>query len=404
MKDVIIIPTLRTKKGSTAAIIVIRGYFKRTPVKAISTGYKIQSDQWDAQNRRVKDTAPNADLINVCLQQKLQSIQAEILKREIAQQEVNEVTLATLISGGINIDFLQYSLQVIEDKKLKDGKPYGSGTKKRYHQEVRRLKQYRDKIAFKDITVHWLTEYSNWLHTCSYLKVDEKRLHSNSIWKALSFIRMVWHEAVKQKIIADTQKPFNAFQVGNYKRVIKKIKYLNIEQVDAIEKMLIERNDSLLPRTLQVGWRFLFMCVSGLRISDAWQLPDIIIKGFMMEFNPHKTKRSGNTAQIPVSNERQQRYLQKTLEVSFYKVKTLEYARELFNEELRLIGRLAGIDMHITSHVGRHSMGSFLVDSSIDNKAAKLILGVKSDEVIRTYMHLKESKLISEAKKLDGVF
>ena len=122
-----------------------------------------------------------------------------------------------------------------------------------------------------------------------------------------------------------------------------------------------------------------------------------------MEFSPYKTRRSGNKAQVPISNDRQQRYLQITLNLSF-PIKNLDYARQIFNEELVLISQMAGIGMHITSHVGRHSMGSFLVDGSIDNKAAQAILGVKSDEVLRTYMHLKKSKLVSEAEKLDRIF
>jgi hypothetical protein len=48
-------------------------------------------------------------------------------------------------------------------------------------------------------------------------------------------------------------------------------------------------------------------------------------------------------------------------------------------------------------------MGSFLVDAGIETKAAMAILGVKSDRVIKGYMHLKESKLKSEANKLGGV-
>ena len=49
-------------------------------------------------------------------------------------------------------------------------------------------------------------------------------------------------------------------------------------------------------------------------------------------------------------------------------------------------------------------MGSFLVDGGVEEKAAMSILGVKSNKVIKTYLHLKQSKLVSEANKLKNVF
>lgn len=403
MASISIIPQLKKKANSKTGTIIIRGFFNRVPVKALSTGYQVRQDHWDQQNRRVKDSAPNAALINICLQNKLQQIQGELLKKEMASQQIDGTTLAMLISGGSNIDFIDYCRQVINERKLKDGNGYDQSTKNRYLSEVKRLQQYLPKITFKEITAPWLTQYREWLQN-SDSKNGTGKIHSNSIWKALSFVRMVWHEAVQQKIISSAGDPFKNFRVGKYKRVIEKIKYLKIDQIDAIEKMLIERESFLDLLTLQIGWRFLFMCVTGLRISDAWQLSDIIIKGsFLMEFSPHKTRRSGNRAQVPIANERQQRYLQKTLQFSFPK-KSMSYTLFLFNRELRIIAQLAGINMHITSHVGRHSMGSFLVDGSIDSKAAQVILGVKSDEVMKTYLHLKETKLLSEASKLDAVF
>jgi len=39
----------------------------------------------------------------------------------------------------------------------------------------------------------------------------------------------------------------------------------------------------------------------------------------------------------------------------------------------------------------------------VEEKAAMAMLGVKSNKVIKTYMHLKESKLRTEAMKLGNI-
>jgi site-specific recombinase XerD len=401
MQNISVIAQLKKKNGS--GYIFIRAFINRKPVKAASTGYRIDPVHWDIKNHRVVDSGPNASLINLYLQQKLQFIQAEILKREISQQRIDKRTLGMIITGGNTADFILYARQVIRTKKFADGSEYTLATKNRYEQEITRLEQFRSSINFKDITPEFLDEYKKWMQAQTK-ENGQKKLHPNSIWKALGTIRMVWNEAAREKMITEVHSPFRDFKVGTYKRDIEKIKYLELAHIDMIESVLISRADYLDRLTLQVGWRFLFMCVTGMRISDARLFTDRLLKGSdILEFQPYKTRRSANTAQVPIANERQQRYLQKTLAYSI-PIKELGTMRKMFNDELRVIAQLAGIMIRVTSHVGRHTMGSFLVDGNVDHKAAKAILGVKSDDVMNTYMHLKASKLLSEGKKLDAVF
>jgi integrase len=146
------------------------------------------------------------------------------------------------------------------------------------------------------------------------------------------------------------------------------------------------------------------MCVSGMRISDAMILDQYMFNdaGYL-EFKPHKTIRHDNTAQIPITTERQRRYFEWSLRDNF-EITSPKNFRTTFNIHLKILAAKAGVNINLTSHVGRHTMGSFLVDGGVEEKAAMSILGVKSNKVIKTYMHLKQSKLVSEANKLKNVF
>lgn len=78
--------------------------------------------------------------------------------------------------------------------------------------------------------------------------------------------------------------------------------------------------------------------------------------------------------------------------------------RTTFNIHLKIIAAAVGIhDVNLTSHVGRHTMGGFLVDANIETRPAMAILGLKSAKTLLTYEHLKEEKLKTESLKLGNV-
>ena len=145
------------------------------------------------------------------------------------------------------------------------------------------------------------------------------------------------------------------------------------------------------------------MGVSGIRISDAMMLDDMMFNDAgNLELTPHKTKRWGNKAHIPIVSERQRRYISSTLENKLLRPRDAKIYRKVFNNHLKLLCVAVEIKS-VTSHAGRHTMGSFLVDAGVQEKAAMAMLGVKSKKVIKTYLHLKESKLLSEANKLKNI-
>ena len=119
---------------------------------------------------------------------------------------------------------------------------------------------------------------------------------------------------------------------------------------------------------------------------------------------PHKTRRHDNTATIPMSTDRQKRYLQTTLQNGFDNTVNPKSFRTTFNDHLKILAAMSGININLTSHVGRHTMGGFIVDAGIEDKPAMAMLGIKSTKVIKTYLHLKNDKLKSEADKLKNVF
>ena len=385
--------------------ITIRFDYARKRVGNQPTGLIVRPEDWDISQKRVKRSDKEHELKNHALDMALSRHRNYFLKRKAFDLAINrDLVRKYIINGGMLDCFYTYSESVISTKTLKDGKPYSEETKRCYRDEIRRLKEYSEELSFRELNLKFLEKYKLYLQNEYKQKASKKPLDQNSIWKAFKFIRMVYNEAIKNEIIQPEDNPFKKFDVGAYRTNDEKIKYLEKDELDKIEKLLSSSVHGLQDLTVRIGWRFLAMCVSGLRISDAMNLDDMFFndKGDL-EFIPHKTRRHGNKAQVPIISERQRNYLEKSLQNPLPKTDPKNF-RTTFNIHLKILAAASGIKTNLTSHVGRHTMGSFLVDAGVDTKAAMAILGVKREKVIQTYMHLKESKLKTEATKLKKVF
>lgn len=392
--------TWRVNSQGKAAII-IRIDYNKNRLGSCTFDHKVSVCHWDKGKKALKDDNENAAYIGQLLKNRINEIENFFLKREALKLPINKKILDTFLKNGSSLDsFYSYAAGVIDTKELKDGRQLDKDSKRRYNDEIKRMMVYAPELSFNDINTDFLGRYKSWLQN-TYRKKDGQKLHKNSIWKAMGFIRMILKEAIKAKIILAESYPFGEFKVGSFEKDISKIKYLEIDQVNKLETVLL--NEQMEDMTRKVGWRFLVMCVSGLRISDAMKLDDYFFNDRGdLEFKPHKTRRFENVATIPVTTERQRRYLQRSLQDAFPPVDPKNF-RTTFNIHLKILAAMSGIRINLTSHVGRHTMGGFLVDAGIETKPAMAILGIKSEEVIKTYLHLKQDKLRSEADKLGNV-
>ena len=391
----------KSKDGQVFVSVRIDFENNRAATEKIS--HKIKLQDWDSEKRCVRSTCKNSTLINQLVENKVNSYKNYFLKRELMQLPITKDLIKQFVKSGGAVDsFYSYAKNVIDTKKLKDGGELNQESKRRYLDELSRIMIFRSELSFHQLTLSFLQDYKHWLQNV-YTKKDGTRLHKNSVWKAFAFMRMIYNEAIKEEMILPDNNPFKKFQVGTFEQDLGKIKYLGLAEIERIEDILKSKNQILEPLTVSVGWRFLAMCVSGIRISDAMNFDDLMFNDAgNLELIPHKTRRHGNKAYIPVISGRQRTYLNMALEHKLPK-QDAKIFRKTFNDHLKIICAMAGIRA-VTSHAGRHTMGSFLVDAGVQEKAAMTMLGVKSEKVIRTYLHLKESKLQVEALKLKNVF
>jgi site-specific recombinase XerD len=82
--------------------------------------------------------------------------------------------------------------------------------------------------------------------------------------------------------------------------------------------------------------------------------------------------------------------------VLFIRDHPLQMSNKDFNESLKTVTVLAGIDKHITAHVGRHSFGRILAENGVDKKRAQKLLGHRDERSTNIYYHMMDTDIDQE--------
>ena len=137
MEKVSVIAQLKLKRPTdTEGTIIIRGFYNRKPVAAKSTGYKINRGHWDGYSRRVLNSCENAALLNNCIQNRLNAIQAELLQKEIMGAAITTRHIADAIRGySPGRDFIYFCKERIEQDYSNPETKHG------YYSECRKLQK-----------------------------------------------------------------------------------------------------------------------------------------------------------------------------------------------------------------------------------------------------------------------
>lgn len=358
--------------------VVIRVFVNGTIAKVINTGIKVQKDQWDESERKII-SHPNKKIFNQKLSAKVAELQAEVTKAELLGVILTQGRVKKIAEGSaVTTDFYKWSEQYISERYA------NIGTRKAQTVELHKLKSYSPSLQFGDIDARFLQKYENWLRA---------KYTGNTPWKALKFIRTMLYAAGKGIV---HNNPFEAeeFRMPSYIQPLKD--GLTIEELNRLEDLL--KKDIPVMHKI-VTAKFLFMCYTGLRISDA--------KKFSVDHHLHNQERIIITSQKTgvTTNLKLYDRLAGILEV----IKTLpdkSLSDQRFNDWLKIIAAEEMADIRrltLTSHVARHSFGCLLAEMGVSEEEAMKLMGHKRKENTRIYYQLRQPQIDKAADKLNGI-
>lgn len=374
--NISIIAQLKIKKNNPgSAVIYVRGYINRRAVVAKSTGIKIDPAHWNAAERCMEASAPNARLINQKLAMNLQEIQAALLKKEIMGASLNRQHIKEAVKGNnAAVDFYRYCTQKIATYQNKE-------TRRSYTSEVTKLKQFAATLQFIDIDYSFLNAYKTYMQVTLTNK-------PNTIWKTFKFINTMVRDAIKQGGILQ-QNPFTEFNRGSY--VQNQRPYLTIDHCNEIEKLTTADN----PTLRMVAIYFLLMAYSGMRWAEAkkFNYQAHVVDDERIIMNYQKKDTDVNNKMFA----RLKNITKLTIDLP------LTLTNQEFNRWLKIIANSCNIPVNLTCHVGRHTLGGLLAKMNIPIERAQKILGHGSIKSTWIYYHQNQNSIDSEMDKLNAL-
>jgi integrase/recombinase XerD len=318
------------------------------------TGIKVTPEQfWKGQ---VKDH-PKAKQYNETIKNLIITYQAQTL-----QGEVKKKTPRT--------DFFGYVESVKRTVKRKPG------TLRQYSSQVNKLKSFAPTLYLSDITKEFLNQYRTHL--------EKKGNDNNTVWSSFKFIRGFVRRAHKEKLILEY--PFSNYEFPKYDQVNKP--YLTKKELQAIEKKILLKTTP--PKLFEAGIWFLIASQTGLRISDikAFDKQKNIISGRLVV----KMEKGGDYVGLPIL-PKVKKYL------SLVKYKPLSLHENTYNELLKVLAAVSGIDKKISSHTARHTAAMLLANAGVSQEVTAKVLGHRDLRATAHYYKITNQRIDMEIKK-----
>lgn len=344
--------------------------------KVVSTGIKLEKHQWNEQEKKVT-AHPNKRILNQKIEKKKSDLQQDVTRAELLGAPMTKDLVKKIVEGkGLTTDFYKWSEEYIKDAYTKEG------TIKQNTTEINKLKAFAPSLQFGDIDARFIMRYEKYLR-------EKLKNKGNTPRKSLKFIRKILYAA-------KGLTPHNPFEEGDYKmprELPTERDGLYLDELKGLEKLL-EQPHPVVIKILTA--KFLFMCYTGLRISDAKRFKEDFIKnGERLVVTSIKT---GITTNTKIHN-RLQNILLRLKELPDKSI-----SDQKFNEYLKIIAELAGISrLNVTSHLGRHTYGCLLAEAGVSEEEAMELMGIKDKKIIRVYYRLRQPQIDKAAEKLNAL-
>lgn len=394
----------------------------------LSSGFRIDLKDWDEDNSRVLDNRINkegqsSEEINIFLSNYENDLNRFFLsfsaKGEIptAEQLRNEFQHIRQKHSPDSFEKEKPSKAKAEEITLFDvfdeftsytGKinNWTNDTYVKFKTVRTHLYNYNEYLKFEELTDEGLSDLLAYF-------MNKLKMRNTTTKKYFEFIAWFLRYALSKNYT--TNDAFLHFK-PKLKRTEKKIIYLTEEEINQIRKTEIPENKQYLDRVRDV---LIFLCYTGLRHSDVYNLKRTVIKDGKFEVTTQKT----NDSLVIELNDSSKAILDKYSHVPFKNDKALPViSNQKMNDYLKELGELAEIDEpitetyfignkrydntkpkyeHMTTHIGRRSFICLCIAKGINVEVIMKWTGHSDYNAMKPYMDISGKTKEIEMNKLN---
>lgn len=400
----------KLKKGEKARVS-LEVYFSRDCRKFIPTEVLITKDEWDTKERMVNHRNENHKFLNNYLSEQIKGLQQFELELSIKKRHFTPELLDFYLKNSGDTSGITYN-QFFK-QKMDEEKSITPGTYRGYKRALNKINEFNPYISFSDIDFEWVKSFDNFM-IGQGLKINSRANIHNMVKKFLNV-------AIACGIVGATDMPYNTQIGGGVGKFTiphepgTKIP-LTFEERERVEKLEYPHSEAY----RKYSDAFLFMCYTGLRLSDVQNLNVSHLAhspgGYSIDLHKMiKTKRAVYLELFTLFEGKPEKILRKYLKDIY---KTDDYNKIIsqghnpsifgslhgpnFNRALKVISHDAKIQKHVTTHCGRHTFGTQMAILTNGNQYLIMdLLGHTEPKTTQVYIKLGERMVNKQLRNLN---
>lgn len=370
---------------------------RNTKHKYISTEIYVSPEQWDSSNNRVINHELEARY-NIRLLKLMQQYQekAMTIMNRLGRCELEDLERDAGSNYNSFYEFVEAEIEISKRTKAKS-------TIVTYNTTLTHLKEYKSQLYFSDLTFRTIEGFEGYLAMKSVGATSRAKNHKN--------IKYFINQALRKDVTLPNGNPYLKFKVKHGQA--KPRTYLTMEEVEKLENLQFKPEEMYLEIYRDA---FLFSCWTALRNESNKVLTlSMFDKKDGEYYLRTKSKKTSKYISVPISklfkddtgvskpNSMILRYekLLKDLYGQQYRSKPIfgNVTNQASNKQLKIIGKRAVLSKVLTTHVGRHTFGTYMANR-IPHHILQALMQHSKISTTMKYVHLNE-KMISEG--LDNV-
>lgn len=342
---------------------------KDRKVKYFFIGHAIHPHDWDAQAQCVLPTVKNHRRLNLLLEQQFIEAEKQLMDMEGYQREftLEQVSKKIKLSNKV-VSFTEYATNYL-DGVLREGKINVAQSDRSRLKNIIDFNEGRP-LYFHEINVAFLNNFITYLRA----KNTRKKTSEKTVNNHLLMIRTIFNRAIREEIVKRDIYPFGGKDKIQVKQVETHKVGLDQSELQRLEKLKLPAGSELRHARNAFLLSFNF---AGVRISDLLQLTWSEIQAGRLHYQMGKTNAN---VSIPVPENarkileeyRQVKPLPDAYVLPYLNDANREDPEDLqrkinsaiskINKKLKKVGKLAGIDKNLSTHISRHTFGNIAGD------------------------------------------
>ena len=374
-------PKKKKKNGLCSVFLTVNIDYKKL---FFSTGVSCAPDKFDSASGKIKGTTKAVKDDNLIIESCLATMNDIFVRYRLQNIAMTADLLKNeWLNPSRRIDFYAFALEAIKERK-NEMRPQ---TTKNHNTAITKLKDFKSTLMFSEITPDFIDKYRR------HLKVKMGN-DINTVHTALKILKAHLNIAIKKGVIK--KNPFDEVRLTTAApdRV-----YLTRDELNTLWEKY--RSKILSDEKNRVLRHFLFMCYTGIRISDLKTMQKDEVRDGRLIFQAEKTKTiKKKYIKVPLNSFAQQLIKDENSQTDKL-FNTI--SEQKLNKYIKQIAIKFGIDKPLSNHSGRHTFATLYLETTNDLAGLQQLLGHSRITDTMIYVHVTEQNTLKQMEVFEDI-